>query len=74
MAKTPEFTPIESSMFSGHHYDPNTRTMTLRFKNGLVYQHDDVGADKNEAFLGNPSKGGYYNRKIKPMHPGRKVK
>lgn len=74
MAKAPELTPIESSMFSHHHYDPDSRVMTLRFKNGLLYEHPDVPAEKNEAFLGAASKGRYYNQRIKSNHTGRKVK
>jgi KTSC domain len=71
--KIEDMTPIESSMFSHSHYDGNSRVLTVRFKNGLTYEHHDVPAEKNEAFLGNPSKGSYYNKRIKPNHVGRKV-
>jgi hypothetical protein len=60
-------------MFSAHHYDPNSRKMTVRYKNGAVWEYGDVPAEKNDAFLGNASKGGYFNAKIKPNHAGRKV-
>jgi hypothetical protein len=71
---TPDLQAIDSTMFSHHHYDPDTRVMTVRYKeSGKLYQHDDVPAEKNDAFLGSASKGGYYNKKIKPNHPGRKV-
>lgn len=73
MAKPPELTPIESSMFSHHHYDPNTRKMTVRFKNGLLYEYDDVPIEKHEAFTGNVSPGHYFNSRIKGNHVGRKV-
>ena len=72
--KLPELSPIDSSMFSHHHYDPNTRTMMLRFKNGLLYQGDDVPIEKNDAFLGNASKGRYFNQKLKANHGWHKVK
>ena len=73
MTKTPELDPIESSMFDAHHYDPNTRKMTVRFKNGLLYEYDDVPAEKHEAFTGNASPGKFFNDKIKNNHMGRKV-
>ena len=73
MAKGPELAPIKSSMFSEHHYDPNTRKMTVRYKNGALWEYDDVPAEKNDAFLGNMSKGRYFNERIKPNHAGRKV-
>ena len=73
MAKIPELAPIESSMFSHHAYDPNTRKMTVRFKNGLLYEYDDVGIDKHAAFTESASPGKFFNDKIKPNHMGRKV-
>ena len=73
MSKVPEMTPVDSTMLSHSHYDPNTRKMTVRFKNGLLYEYDDVPAEKNDAFLGNASKGRYFNERIKSTHPGRKV-
>lgn len=73
MSKGPELTPIDSSMFSHHHYDPDTRKMTVRFKNGLLYEYDDVSADKHAAFAENASPGRFFNEKIKPNHAGRKV-
>jgi hypothetical protein len=73
MTKIPELTPIESSMFSHHHYDGDTRKMTVRFKNGLMYEYDDVPAEKHAAFTENASPGRFFNEKIKPNHVGRKV-
>jgi hypothetical protein len=73
MAKTPELAPIESSMFDAHHYDPNSRKMTVRFKNGLLYEYDDVGIDKHAAFTESASPGRFFNDKIKNNHMGRKV-
>jgi hypothetical protein len=73
MAKLPELTPIESSMFSHHAYNPDSRKMTVRYKNGAVWEYGDVPAEKNDAFLGNASNGGYFNSRIKPNHAGRKV-
>jgi hypothetical protein len=74
MPKVSEMTPIESSMFSHHHYEPNTRKMTVRYKkSGDLWEHDDVGMDKHTTFAANASPGRYFNEKIKPNHIGRKV-
>lgn len=73
MAKIPELTPIKSSMFDGHHYDPNTRVMTVQFKNGAVHQFEDVGIEKHTAFTESASPGRYFNERIKGNHIGRKV-
>ncbi len=73
MAKPPELTPIKSSMFTGQHYDGNTRKLTVQFTNGAVHEYDDLPIEKHEAFVGNASPGRYFNSRIKPNHIGRKV-
>ena len=73
MPKIPDLTPIKSSMFTGHHYDPNTRQMTVQFKNGAVHTFDDVPMEKHEAFTGSASPGKYFNERIKQMYPSRKI-
>lgn len=72
--QTPKLAPIESSMFSHHHYDPDSRKLTLQYKNGALWEYDDVPAEKNEAFLGSASKGRYFNDRIKPNHAGHRLK
>lgn len=73
MAQIPELTPIKSSMFTGHHYDPDSRVMTVQFTNGAVHQYDDVPIDKHATFTESASPGRFFNEKIKPNHIGRKV-
>lgn len=73
MSDHPKLTPIESSMFTGHHYDPTSRRLTVQFKNGSVHQYEDVPAEKHEAFTGNQSPGRYFNDRIKNNHAGRKL-
>lgn len=65
--------PITSSFIKAHDYDSDTRLLTVEYHNGARYQHEDVPADKYEAFIGNASPGGFYNAKIKSNHPGRKL-
>lgn len=63
--------PIDSSMFAAHRYDPTSRVMTLRYKNGAVWHYDGVSPEKNAAFLGSASKGQFFNAHIKGAHAGR---
>lgn len=70
--KLPDLAPIESSMFDGHHYDPQSRQMTVRFKNGAVHTYEDVPVEKHTAFVGNQSPGRYFNENIKNNFAGRK--
>ena len=73
MPNIPPLAPIKSSMFSGHHYDPATRQMTVQFKNGAIHQYDDVPMEKHEAFTGAFSPGQFFNEKIKSNYASRKV-
>ena len=69
-----EFKPIESSLLSGHHYDPGTRVLTVKLRNGSIYAYEDVPIEKVEALTGgNQSPGRYFNERIKANHVGRKV-
>lgn len=73
MKQLPELTPIESSMFSGHAYDPATRKLTLQYKNGSVHEYDDVPMEKYETMVGNASPGRYFNQRIRGLHVSRKI-
>jgi len=66
-------TPIDSTWLDAHHYDPDARVLTVRYKNGDTYRHEDVPAEKVEAFTGAASPGSFYNSKIKSNHPGKKL-
>lgn len=69
-----KLTPVtDSSVISGHHYDPDTRTLHIQTKSGSTYRYDDFPMEKAEAFAGNKSKGAYWNRTIQPHHKGVKV-
>jgi hypothetical protein len=73
MSDHPPLNPIKSSLFEGHHYDPNTRKLTVKFASGDVWEYADVPMDKAEAFSGSMSPGRFYGDKIKSNHVGRKV-
>lgn len=60
-------------MFDGHHYDPQSRQMTVRFKNAAVHRYEDVPMEKHESFTGSISPGRYYNENIKNNFAGKKL-
>lgn len=71
--KPPELTPMTSSVFSGHHYDPATNRLTVRFNNGKTWIYDDVPHEKAVTFAGALSPGRYFSDKIKGLYHGREI-
>jgi hypothetical protein len=69
----PEMQPMNSSVFSAHHYDPATNRLTVRFKTGKVWQYEDVPLEKAVAFEGSASPGRYFSDRIKGLYPGKEV-
>lgn len=68
-----EFAPLNSSMLEGVHYDPDTRVLTAKYRNGATYTHHDIPAEKHAALMEAASPGSYFNAKIRDNHPGKKV-
>lgn len=73
MSNHPPFTDIDSSVLSGHHYDPATSTLHLRFNNGKVWRYEDVPMEKATSLAGNASPGRYFGEKIRGLYKGREV-
>ena len=69
----PAIVPMDSTVFDGHHYDPQTQRLTLQFKSGKVWQYEGVPMEKAEAFAGNSSPGAFFGQKIKSLYPGREI-
>ncbi len=61
----PVMTPVESGHIESIGHDPNTNTLTVKFKNGAVYSHDDVPATVHAEFLAAPSPGTFFNSRVK---------
>lgn len=72
MADTP-FTPVKSSMLTGYRYDPASRKLTVQYKGGATYEHDDVPMERVTALAENQSPGAYFNSRIKGLYPARKL-
>lgn len=70
------FTPVESSTIAGMAHNVATSIMTVQFKNGGVYEYENVPREKYEAILGAESVGKAFDRDIKKQaasHPYKKV-
>ena len=72
-AKPAPLQHVESSVFSQAGYDPQARTLTVRFKSGKTFRYRDVQLERGEAFMGAASKGSYFASQIKPHHDGEEV-
>jgi len=52
--------PVESSFLSHLGYDPNSRTLAVRFSSGTLVHHHGVPPELHAAFVAAPSKGKFY--------------
>jgi KTSC domain len=57
--------PLRSSMLPGASYDDETNQLTVEFKNGREYTHDNVPGDIFAGLVAAPSPGRYYLDNIK---------
>lgn len=78
MPKTPDLTPIDSSMIHGVHHDPDSRDLTVQYKGADgqptdTWVYEDVGVDKAHTLLNSQSPGRYFNDRIKGVHTGYKI-
>lgn len=58
-------TPVKSSNVHSAGYDRASRTLRVKFHNGGVYDHYDVGPEHAQAFLAAESHGQHYHAHIK---------
>lgn len=58
--------PISSSNIISAGYDPDTQTLELEFKNGVVWQYPNFPEQMWYEFLGAPSQGKYFSSQILP--------
>lgn len=67
-----ELKACESSNLAAHGYDPETRTLAVRFKSGGVWHYSGVPLEVHEGLCAAASKGGYFATKILPKYKGAK--
>jgi hypothetical protein len=59
------FTSVKSSNLDAVHYDPGTRVLTVKFKNGSTYSHSECLPQHHAGLLAAESAGKYYNLHIR---------
>ncbi len=65
MPDDPELTPHTSSTIAGSHYDPATRTMTIKFKGGGIYKYGGVVQQTYDGLVNAESIGKYFHKHIR---------
>ena len=59
------FNPLKSSNIEGAHYDPATRTLTVKFKSGSAYRYHDCAQHHYDDLCKAESPGKYFSRTIR---------
>lgn len=72
-ASTVRMIKIESSNIDAVGHDPATNELHVHFKNGTKYVHPDIPRAFYQNMLQSPSKGKYYNDRIKGIFAHRKL-
>lgn len=57
--------PVTSSNIEAIGFDPETKTMSIRFKGGNTYHYTDVEKDAHQALVGAASVGGHFHEHVK---------
>lgn len=60
---------MPSTVIANFEYDPETKTLEIRFVSGAVYDYYEVPAAIYQKFKTAQSKGTYFNQFIKAMYP-----
>ena len=61
----PEWVPVTSSNIDAARYDPESKTLTIRFQNGREYGYSGVPVEVAQALIHADSPGRFFNREIK---------
>lgn len=60
--------PVKSSVIESVGYDPNTKTLGVRFKDGATYHYSGVTPEKHRAMMDHESPNGYLRAHIIGKH------
>jgi hypothetical protein len=65
--------PVESNMANAVGYDTESQLLQVEFKNGSVYQYEEVDEETWEAMKTADSTGQFFNCNIKGNYPSRRI-
>ena len=60
---------VESSVIRGVEYDEDEKALLVTFTSGLTYRYAGFPETEYDALLTAPSKGGFFNERIKDRYP-----
>ncbi|OLV17460.1 KTSC domain-containing protein [Deinococcus marmoris] len=66
--------PVDSSMMSHIGYDPASKTLTILFHSGKLYDYDGVPQEVYERFLAASSQGSFFRNEIDDCYEYRQVR
>lgn len=69
-----KLSPLKSSNIESAGYDPATRTLTVKFKNGGTYHYDGCTQDHYDGLCSAESPGKYLHKHIRSGYKWRKAK
>ena len=61
-------TPMPSTVIRTFHYDSDDRRLVIEFQTGLRYAYFDVPREVYEEMRGAPSRGAYFNGRIRDRY------
>lgn len=64
---------VASDMMSSVGYDSSSAVLEVEFRNGSVYEYLDVPRDHYDALLAAPSKGRYFNARLRGKFQHRRL-
>jgi hypothetical protein len=65
--------PVESSSLDSVGHDAASNTLEVEFKNGSVYQYDNVDAEEHKSLLAAESIGSHFHTNIRSKKLGRRL-
>lgn len=63
-----DMTPVTSSNIASVGHDPETKTLAVQFRSGLVYHYAGVSAEAHKALIEAKSIGGHFAQFIRPHY------
>ena len=64
--KAPAFKPVKSSNVDSYHYDPETKSLHVKFKTGKTYEYAGVEQSHVAELVNAPSFGSHVSKHIIP--------
>ncbi|PRY50338.1 KTSC domain-containing protein [Arcticibacter pallidicorallinus] len=64
---------MPSSVISSYHFEPSSRTLTVVFLSGMVYEYQGVPESLYDEMKAVKSKGTFLNKRVKGVYPYRKL-